>query len=221
MASEGPGSALDVVLPDAWPEVDQHAEREDAGDTVHDARGDRVVEAEARRQPAACAPAPGRVEDPDERAEEDGEDQVGGEADPLDQGAGHDRPRRPGEEEEGEEEDAADVVLEVRPARRAPRRGQAAEAGERVGARMTALRPALLHAAVDVPAEVVEGRRHDGDREDVLHRRRHHVLASCRACLVGHEAGMDQPHHDDGPEVERLGEDLRVELDLILQRLDV
>ena len=81
------------------------------------------------------------------------------------------------------------------------------------------LRPALLEAAVDVPAEVVEGRRDDGDREDVLHRRRHDVLASRGARLVRHEADVDQPHDHDGPEVELLGQDLRVERDLLLQLL--
>ena len=66
----------------------------------------------------------------------------------------------------------------------------------------------VLEAAVDPPAEVVEGRRHDGDREDVLHRRRHHVLAAAGAGLVRHEADVDQPHDDDGPVVELLAEDL-------------
>ena len=50
------------------------------------------------------------------------------------------------------------------------------------------VREALLEAAVDVPADVVERRRDDRDREDVLHRRRHEVLASRGARLVGHEA---------------------------------
>ena len=74
-----------------------------------------------------------------------------------------------------------------------------------------------LHAAVDPPAEVVEGRGHDGDRQDVLHRRRHHVLAAGGARLVGHEAGVDQPHHHDRLEVELLLEDPAVERDLRLE----
>ena len=41
----------------------------------------------------------------------DREDQVGGEADALDERAGHDRAGRPREEEEREEEDEAEVVL--------------------------------------------------------------------------------------------------------------
>ena len=126
---------------------------------------------------------------------------------------------RPGEEEEGEEEDRADVILEVRPHLRGPGRRVPAEAAEDVEALdgravVPVLRPALLEAAVDVPAEVVEGRRDDGDREDVLHRRRHHVLASRGASLVRHEADVDQPHDHDGPEVELLGQDQRVEVDL-------
>ena len=75
-------------------------------------------------------------------------------------------------------------------------------------------RAAVLEAAVDVPAEVVEGRRDDGDGEDVLHRRRHDVLAPRRAGLVRHEADVDQPHDHDGEEVELLGQDRRVEADL-------
>ena len=67
-------------------------------------------------------------------------------------------------------------------------------------------RPGLV-AVVDPPAEVVEGRRHDGDRQDVLHRRRHHVLAPGDAGFVGHEARVDQPHQDDGEEVELLAQD--------------
>ena len=83
--------------------------------------------------------------------------------------------------------------------------------GNASGLGVAALRPARLEAAVDVPAEVVEGRRDDGDREDVLHRRRHDVLAPRDAGLVGHEADVDQPHEHDGQEVELLGQDLRVE----------
>ena len=83
--------------------------------------------------------------------------------------------------------------------------------GKRVGAVVARLRPPLLEAAVDVPAEVVEGRRDDGDGEDVLHRRRHDVLASRNTRLVRHEADVDQPHDHDRQEVELLGQDLRVE----------
>ena len=70
-------------------------------------------------------------------------------------------------------------------------------------------------AAVDPPAEVVERRCHDGDREDVLHRRRHHVLAATGAGFVRHEADVDQPHDADGEVVELLGEDLAVERELV------
>ena len=135
--------------------------------------------------------------------------------------AGHDRAGRPREEEEGEEEDEADVVLEVRAHALAPGRREPAEAGEGVGAVVAVLRPPLLHAAVDVPAEVVEGRRHDGDGEDVLHRRRHDVLPSGNTRLVGHEAHVDEPHDHDGPEVELLRQDLRVERLPVLERLDL
>ena len=67
-------------------------------------------------------------------------------------------------------------------------------------------RPGLV-AVVDPPAEEVERRRDDRDREDVLHRRRHDVLAAGDAGLVGHEARVDQPHEDDGEEVELLAQD--------------
>ena len=84
-------------------------------------------------------------------------------------------------------------------------------------------RAAVLEAAVDVPAEVVEARRDDRDRQDVLHRRRHDVLATGGAGLVRHEAGVDQPHDDDRPEVELLGQHEAVEreipLDLLGRRL--
>jgi hypothetical protein len=76
--------------------------------------------------------------------------------------------------------------------------------------------PAVLEAAVDVPAEVVERRRDDGDRQDVLDRRRHDVLSSSGACLVRHEADVNQPHDHDREEVKLLGEDLRVEAQLVL-----
>ena len=72
------------VLPDARSEVEEDPERERAGDAVHDGGGDRVVEAEAQRQPAAGAPAPGGVEDPHDRAEQDGEHEVGGDPRALD-----------------------------------------------------------------------------------------------------------------------------------------
>src|SRR3712207_8881413 len=55
------------------------------------------------------------------------------------------------------------------------------------------------------------GRSHDGDREDVLHRRGHDVLAPRHARLVGHEAGVDQPHEHDGEEVELLAQDRGVD----------
>src|SRR5262245_8468043 len=85
---------------------------------------------------------------------------------------------------------------------------------------MPALRPPLLEAAVDVPAEVVEGRRDDGDREDVLHRRRHDVLATRDARFVRHEADVNQPHDHDGPVVEGLRHDQGVEVELLLDLLD-
>src|SRR5829696_6581032 len=119
---------------------------------------------------------------------------------------GHDRRRRPAEEQERQEEDQVDVVGEIRPERVAPR--DPALAGDR--GEVTAVRPdrqAGLVAVVDPPAEVVEGRRDDRDREDVLHRRRHHVLAAGDAGLVGHEADVDQPHDDDRVVVELLAED--------------
>ena len=221
MTAEASGSALPVVLADPWAEVEEHAEGERAGDAVHDARRDRVVEAEARHEPAARAPAPGRVHDPHRRAEDRGQDQVRREADPLDDGARHDRARRPREEEECEPEDEADVVAEVRAEADAPGRGQAAEPLERLGAVVPRLGPALLEAAVDVPAEVVEGRCDDGDRQDVLHRRRHDVLAPHGATLVGHEAHVDEPHDDDGVEVVLLCEDRRVERERVLDCLQV
>ena len=197
------------VLAHPRSEVEQDAERERARDAVHDGRRDRVVEAEAQRQPAARAPAPGRVEDPHDRAEQAREHEVGGDPRALDDRAGHDRGRRPREQQEGQEEDEVDVVREVRPERVAPRDAGLA-LDRREVARVRADRQAGLRAAVDPPAEVVERRRHDGDREDVLHRRRHQVLAARDAGLVGHEAGVDQPHQDDGEEVELLADDERV-----------
>ena len=67
-------------------------------------------------------------------------------------------------------------------------------------------------AAVDPPAEVEERRGYDCDREDVLHRRRLTFLRR-PAPALRHEAGVDQPHDDDGPVVELLGQDLAVERD--------
>ena len=73
-------------------------------------------------------------------------------------------------------------------------------------------------AVVDPPAEVVEARRDDGDREDVLHRRRERVLAAGDAGLVRHEADVDQPHQHDGEEVELLAEDDAVEAQALRRR---
>src|SRR3990172_7201658 len=113
-----------------------------------------------------------------------------------------------------------EIALHVGAEARAPWRGQPAESRESIGARMPALRPAFLEAAVDVPADVVEGRCDDGDREDVLHRRRHEVLAPGDTGLIGHEADVNQPHDDDRVEVVDLQQDERVEVDLLLEILD-
>ena len=91
--------------------------------------------------------------------------------------------------------------------------------GNSAGTGMALGRTAVLEAAVDVPAEVVEARRDDGDREDVLHRRRHDVLATRDARFVRHEADVDQPHDHDGEEVEDLQQDQAVEVDLLLKLL--
>ena len=223
--SEGSRPPLTVVLPYAWPEVQEHSEREGPCDAVDDERGDRVVEAVVGREPAARAPAPGRVHDPDAGSEHDGEDEVRGQADALDERTRHDRGSRPGEEQEREEEDEAQMACEARlevPAHAgAPRRCEAAESRELGRAGMSFGGAAVLEAAVDVPAEVVEARRDDGDGEDVLHRRRHDVLAPRDARFVRHEADVDQPHDHDREEVEDLEQDQRIEVDLLLKLLGV
>ena len=204
------GQTLLRVFPYSRTEVEEHPERERARDAVHDARGDRVVVAEPQRHPAARAPAPCGVEDPDDRAEDRREDQIRREADPLEARARHDRGGRPGEQQERQEEDQVDVVGQVRAEGVAPRNAaRAGGRGEVAGVR--ADRQAGLVAVVDPPAEVVEGRRDDGDGQDVLHRRGEHVLTAHHAGLVGHEAHVDQPHEDDGEEVELLREDRAVE----------
>ena len=71
-------------------------------------------------QPPALQPqAASRIHTTEPR--QDGEHQVGRDAHPLDERAGHDRGRRPREEQEGQEEDQVDVVREVRPEGVAPR----------------------------------------------------------------------------------------------------
>ena len=208
-----------------WAEVEEDPQRERARHAVHHPRGDRVMEAVAQGEPAAGAPAPGRVEDPHDGPQQRREHEVGRDARPLDDRAGHDRGGRPREEEERQEEDEVDVVGEVRAEVIAP--GDAALADGRGEVRgVRADRQALLVAVVDPPAEVVERRRHHGDREDVLHRRRHHVLAARDPGFVGHEARVDQPHQDDGEEVELLAQDggvLRQALrrGSLLERLDL
>ncbi len=208
---EGPREPVPGVLAYSRPEVEQDPERERPGHAVDDARRDRVVEAEAQGEPAARAPAPRRVEDPNHRAEQAREDQVGRQAHALEQRSGHDRGRRPREQQEGQEEDQVDVVGQVRPEGVGP--GDAALAcdrGEvaRVGADR---RESGLVAVVDPPTDVVEGRRDDRDRQDVLHRRGEHVLAPHHAGLVGHEARVDEPHEHDREEVELLAQDHAVE----------
>ena len=143
-------------------------------------------------------------------------EQVGREAHALDQRAGHDRAGRPAEQQERRPEDAGDVVRRgwgpcCRPRRASTCRRPRGRTSRRPGTRRSGRSGrAALHAAVDPPAQVVERGRDDGDRQNVLQRRRHHVLAAGDAGLVRHEAGMDQPHDDDGEEVELLGEHLRV-----------
>ena len=203
--------ALPRVLPYSWPEVEEHAEREGARHAVHDAGRDRVMEPEAQRHPAAGAPAPGGVEDPDDRAEDGtARTRYADSRDALEDRARHDRRGRPREKQEREEEDQVDVVGQVRAEGVAPRDAALAGGGGEV-ARVRADRQTGLVAVVDPPAEVVERRRHDGDREDVLHRRGHRVLLARDAGLVRHEARVDQPHEYDREEVELLAEDCAVE----------
>ena len=115
MGSEGSGPPAMSYFPMRGPRFRSTPSVKAPGHAVDDERRDRVVEAVVGRQPAARAPAPGGVHDPDRRAEQHREQQVRGEPDALDQRAGHDRARRPREEQEGEEEDDVDVVGEVRP----------------------------------------------------------------------------------------------------------
>ncbi len=65
---EDPHRAGSGVAPYPRAEVEEDPQREGAGHAVHHRRGDRVVEAEAQRHPAAGAPAPSGVEDPHDRA---------------------------------------------------------------------------------------------------------------------------------------------------------
>ena len=67
--SEDPREPVLRVLAYSRTDVEEHPQGERSGDAVHHRRGDRVVEPEAQRQPAAGAPAPRGVEDPHDRAE--------------------------------------------------------------------------------------------------------------------------------------------------------
>ena len=207
-----------VYLPIRGPRLNRTPSVNAPADAVHDRGGDRVVEAEAQRQPAAEAPAPGGVEDPDRRAEQHREHQIGRQPHALEQRAGHDRGGRPAEQQEGEEEDEVDVVGQVGPEDVGPRDPALARGGREVGAVRPDRRETGHVAVVDPPAEVVEARRDDGDREDVLHRRRERVLAAGDTGLVRHEADVDQPHQHDGEEVELLAEDDAVEAQALRRR---
>ncbi len=205
---ERPRQAVAGVAPDPRPDVEEHPERERPRDAVHHARRDRVVEAEAERQPAAGAPAPGGVEDPHDGAEQAGENEV--RLIRARSMIAPDRIEAVVHEKRRNARKKIRLMLFVRFGPDASLHGMPpwhATRGEVAAVR--ADRQTGLVAVVDPPPEVVEGRRHDRDREDVLHRRRHHVLAARDAGLVRHEARVDQPHQDDGEEVELLAEDLR------------
>src|SRR5438094_287235 len=116
------------------PSVKNPATPWSAPDAIASWNPKRVVSQPPELQPQAAASA-------HTRAEDDGEQQVGGDADAFDERARHDQRRRHGEEDERQEEDEAQVVRRVRAEPRAPRGACAAEAGDAAesGARMAVL----------------------------------------------------------------------------------
>ena len=205
-----PRRAVGGELAEPGAENHQDAEGGAAGDGVDDTRRIGVVIAEQLDHPAAVAPAPGGVDRPGDRADEDGEEPEREGANPLDHRARDDRRRGPGEQQEGRPEDAGDaaskpICAQVRthflapgigrhgkievPTRIADASGDAGTAGE---------------GPVNPPAEEEPG---DGDQRDqhrVLHQRVHVVSAPARTYFVHAEADVDQEHQRDRDPIVKL-----------------
>ena len=69
MTGDRVGRAVRVELADPCAKVDQHAQGEEPGNRVDNARGTEVVVAKACHQPAVRMPAPCRAQYPDEAAQ--------------------------------------------------------------------------------------------------------------------------------------------------------
>ncbi|MPL84471.1 hypothetical protein SDC9_30436 [bioreactor metagenome] len=200
-------AAVRVELADPRPEVDDHAQREGAGDQVHDTGGAEVMIAELGDQPAIRMPAPGGGEDPDETAQHRRQNDEAGQTDTLDQRAREDRGGGRGEHHEGAPEHAVRAVIKVRPHEFRPGRCDricVVETGDpgRTGGQVDPRRK----GPVDPPADEVEERHDHREGEDVLDAGRQRVLRARGAHLIGEEPDMDQHHERDRQKVEGLGE---------------
>jgi hypothetical protein len=191
-----------VEASEARSEHHEDAEGEAAGDAVDDAGRVGVVVAEQLDHPAFRMPAPGRVDDPEHRPDQDREDPERAGADALDDRAGNDRCRRPREQQERRPEHAGDAVAKVGAHGVGPRRVRRAGLEiDPAGDPRT-----VRESEIDPPAEEEE---RDGDQRDqhrVLHQGVEVVAPAAGADLVHAETDVDQEHDDDGHPVVELGE---------------
>ena len=197
-------------LPDPGAEDHQDAEREPARDRVDDPGGVRVVVAEELDHPAVRMPAPGRVDDPEHRADGDGEDPERSGSDPLDHRAGHDGCGGPREEQERGPEHAVDACPSVlRVSRSAHVRTHHFAPGNGVGCfHQAAGKPgAVGQCEVDPPPEEEERYGHQRDEHGVLHQGVHVILVPGRTYLVHAEPDVNQEHDHDREPVVELSED--------------
>ena len=166
--------------------------------------------AEKLDHPAVRMPAPGRVDDPEHRADGDGEDPERSGSDPLDHRAGHDGCGGPREEQERGPEHAVDACPSVlRVSRSAHVRTHHFAPGNGVGCfHQAAGKPgAVGQCEVDPPPEEEERYGHQGDEHGVLHQGVHVILVPGRTYLVHAEPDVNQEHDHDREPVVELSED--------------
>ena len=95
-----PRRSIRCELAQARPEHHQDAERITAGNGVNDPRSISVVVTQDLHHPAAVVPAPGGIDDPEDRSDQHCMNPERAGADPLDHGPGDNRSRGPGKQQE-------------------------------------------------------------------------------------------------------------------------
>ena len=212
--------AVRTEFADAGTENDQKGEGRTARDGMNDARGIGVMIAPKLHHPALRMPAPSRIEDPQDRAEQHGDDPECAGTRALDDRARDDRGGRDREQEEGAPEHAVEAVPDQGIGRRdallarvdaGEMRGHERIPGFGIWCRNQSAgnSRSVRKRKVDPPAKEEEGDGHDRDRDRILHQRFEMVASTRHADFIGTEADMDEKHHDDRHEVVELREDGR------------